>query len=258
MRNRVITGVIGIIIFLLLLWVGNIPYSIFIALLASIGFFEYLRMNNTKLFSYEGIFGLLIILVILIDNNFIAYDYSKYIILFALIVLLLLVVLKKNKITFDNIGYILVGVLYIGFGFSTMVEIRYIENGFIITLFILFTTWASDTGAYFSGKYFGKDKLWPAISPKKTIQGSIGGIFSSILVAIIFNYIFVLNNYLIIIIVGILISLFGQLGDLVESALKRSKNVKDSGSLLPGHGGILDRFDSLLLIFLIIYLINVI
>ncbi len=257
MRDRVITGTFGIILFLLVVWLGDISYSVFITLLAWVGFYEYLKMNNTKLFSIEGIWGLLIILLIIIENNFITYDYSTSIILLLLIIYLLQVVLKKNKITFDNIGYFIVGILYIGYGFSSMIEIRYLDNGFIITLFIFFITWASDTGAYFSGRYFGKNKLWPKISPKKTIEGSIGGIFSSLAVAVIYNYFFNLNDYLIIIWLSILISIVGQLGDLVESALKRAKNVKDSGSILPGHGGILDRFDSLIFIFLFLYLVHI-
>lgn len=257
MKERVITGIIGIILSLLIIWLGGIPYAVLITLLASIGFFEYLKMNKTKLLSIEGIWGLIIILYIIYDNNYLNSNNSISIVILLIVVYLLMVVAKKNKITFENIGFFIVGVLYIGFGFSYMIATRNLDNGFILILFIIFTTWASDSGAYFSGKYFGKRKLWPAISPKKTIEGSIGGLLFSIIIGLIFNYFFNINNYLTVILISSLISVVGQLGDLVESALKRSKNVKDSGSLLPGHGGILDRFDSLIFIFLVLYLIKV-
>src|SRR5690606_996650 len=117
--------------------------------------------------------------------------------------------------------------------------------------------WATDTGAYFFGRAFGKHKLWPTISPKKTIEGAIGGIISACIVGISFHLIYPFeHSFWMIVLVTILVSMVGQLGDLVESAYKRYFGVKDSGNILPGHGGILDRFDSLLFVVPFLHLIH--
>ncbi len=109
--------------------------------------------------------------------------------------------------------------------------------------------WLTDTGAYIFGRLFGKRKLWPEISPNKTVEGFVGGILCSTIVAVVFSIYYDMPLSLFpLLLVTWLLSLFGQLGDLVESALKRHFDVKDSGTLLPGHGGILDRFDSFIFV----------
>jgi phosphatidate cytidylyltransferase len=109
--------------------------------------------------------------------------------------------------------------------------------------------WATDSGAYFIGKATGKTKLWPEISPNKTVEGSIGGVVSALLVAVLFAIFSEINATIFTLMaITVVLSIFGQIGDLVQSAFKRHFNVKDSGNILPGHGGILDRFDSLLFV----------
>jgi phosphatidate cytidylyltransferase len=116
-------------------------------------------------------------------------------------------------------------------------------------LFALLIVWLTDTGAYIFGRLFGKRKLWPEISPNKTVEGFVGGILCSTIVAVVFSIYYDMPLSLFpLLLVTWLLSLFGQLGDLVESALKRHFDVKDSGTLLPGHGGILDRFDSFIFV----------
>src|SRR5699024_10313800 len=124
-------------------------------------------------------------------------------------------------------------------------------------LFILFIIWATDSGAYFVGKYFGKRKLWPEISPNKTIGGALGGILFALVTGSIFHLVCPLD-YSFVSIVGIivLISVVGQIGDLVASAMKRHYPVKTSGKIFPVHGGILDRLDSLLFVLLMLKLIH--
>ena len=140
-----------------------------------------------------------------------------------------------------------------GFFFLIQPEVE----GLNYMLFTLFVIWATDTGAYFFGRAFGKHKLWPTISPKKTIEGAIGGIISACIVGISFHLIYPFeHSFWMIVLVTILVSMVGQLGDLVESAYKRYFGVKDSGNILPGHGGILDRFDSLLFVVPFLHLIH--
>jgi phosphatidate cytidylyltransferase len=125
--------------------------------------------------------------------------------------------------------------------------------------YALLLIWVTDSGAYFVGRAMGKNKLWPEISPNKTIEGAIGGVVFAVLFSWIYHYFTgVLDNYLIVTVMTIFLSVFGQIGDLVESALKRHYQVKDSGTILPGHGGILDRFDSLLFVLPILhFLMNI-
>lgn len=262
MKQRIITGLIGGTGFLIFLWYGGIPYSVLIGLLALIAYYELLKMVKAKIYSLEGIIGLSTVLLIIIQSNFTFFWLDNInpvmIILFLMILYLTVPVIKKNKVSFANMGYILLGALYIGFGFSFMLTTRMLDQGLALTLLIMLATWASDSGAYFTGKIFGKHKLWPQISPNKTIEGALGGIFLAVLVSFLINlYINIYQNLFLVLLLGLIISVTGQLGDLVESALKRSNNVKDSGYILPGHGGILDRFDSLIFTFPFLYLVNI-
>lgn len=184
--------------------------------------------------------------------------FSKVEVLLIIVMLLLsYTVLLKNKFTFDHAGFILLAALYVGMGFFFFIETRDSPNGLINILYVFLIVWATDTGAYFIGRSFGKRKLWPEISPKKTIEGALGGIVLATLTGVIYHLITPFS-YPIIIIIGVtmLASIFGQIGDLVESALKRHYGVKDSGDILPGHGGILDRFDSLLFVFPLLHFIG--
>jgi len=140
------------------------------------------------------------------------------------------------------------GVLYIGVAMSYLIVIRSFPAGDELVLFLLLITWAADTGAYYVGKTLGRRPLAPAISPKKTVEGFFGGLGLAILAAwVARDWIAGLPMTLIDYVwLGSLITIAGLAGDLAESALKRSVGVKDSGGLLPGHGGMLDRIDSLL------------
>lgn len=126
-------------------------------------------------------------------------------------------------------------------------------------MFALLIVWLTDTGAYMIGRKLGRHKLWPAISPNKTIEGSLGGIALALITAAIYLMFFP-QYYTFWPMMGIalFLSVIGQIGDLIESALKRFYGVKDSGKILPGHGGILDRFDSLLLVLPMLHLFGIV
>jgi len=141
----------------------------------------------------------------------------------------------------------LFGVLYLGLTLSTLSMTRLLPQGEWLIFFLLMVTWASDTGAYYIGTLYGRHRLAPTISPKKTVEGLVGGLISAIIVAYAARWWFFPDfSGLDCIILATLLTLAGLWGDLTESAMKRSVGMKDSGGILPGHGGMLDRLDSLL------------
>ncbi|MDP2731434.1 MAG: phosphatidate cytidylyltransferase [Dehalococcoidales bacterium] len=163
---------------------------------------------------------------------------------------------KPKENAFAAWVWTLAGIIYIGWLLGHLVAIRDLEDGRNWALFALFITFASDSAAFFVGRALGRHKLAFYISPRKTWEGAIGGIVGAIIVSLFF----LLPTPLILpfswwqaVILGLLVSIFGQLGDLTESLFKRNMGVKDSGRLLPGHGGFLDRMDSILFAGVVVY-----
>jgi phosphatidate cytidylyltransferase len=142
---------------------------------------------------------------------------------------------------------VITGMLYIGLTLSYLVVIRLLPEGASLLFFLLLVTWAADTAAYYVGTLYGQRRLAPRISPKKTVEGLAGGILGATIVACVARWTFLPEFSLIdTLVLAVLLTAAGLWGDLVESAIKRSAGAKDSGGLLPGHGGMLDRLDSLL------------
>ena len=142
---------------------------------------------------------------------------------------------------------VLTGMLYVGLTLSYLVSVRLLPEGELLLFFLLLVTWAADTGAYYVGILYGQRALAPRISPKKTIEGLAGGVIGATIVAFVARWTFVPDfSNLDTLVLALFLTLAGLWGDLVESAIKRGVGVKDSGGLLPGHGGMLDRLDSLL------------
>jgi phosphatidate cytidylyltransferase len=261
MKTRIITAITALVIFLPFVIIGGWPFKLFVYLIATIGLVELMRMRQIPLFSFPFLLALVLLWLFLLPQEMYVSDLewiSKVEVLVIIVILLLsYTVLRKNKFTFDHAGFILLAALYVGMGFFFFIETRDSPNGLMNILFVFLIVWATDTGAYFIGRSWGKRKLWPEISPKKTIEGALGGVVLATLTGVIYHLITPFS-YSLIIIIGVTVaaSIFGQIGDLVESALKRHYGVKDSGNILPGHGGILDRFDSLLFVFPLVHLIG--
>jgi phosphatidate cytidylyltransferase len=154
-----------------------------------------------------------------------------------------------------EIGAILFGLLYIIAPISLILFIDKYPNGNVWIFFLLATIVFSDTGAFYAGRWFGRNKLYPAVSPGKTWEGAFGGLLSSLLVPLFFFFFFphLFPLQMALFLLALLLSLAGQIGDLSESMLKRSSGVKDSGTILPGHGGLLDRMDGLLFAIPVLY-----
>jgi phosphatidate cytidylyltransferase len=252
MKQRIITGVIAAALFLPIVFYGGIPFVLLTYFLATVGLYELLKMKKLGIFTVHGLLSVLLLWVILLPEQYeqvlFTLNYTKIEIGIVIILLLLTyTVITKNRFNFEAAGFTILSVLYVGIGFYYFIETR--EAGLVYIFYSLFMIWATDSGAYFIGKATGKRKLWPEISPNKTVEGSLGGVVCALIVAILFALFAEMNaTVLTMMAITIILSIFGQLGDLVQSAFKRHFNVKDSGNILPGHGGILDRFDSLLFV----------
>ncbi len=256
MKQRVFSGFIGGFIFLSVLIIGGIWFGILIICLALLAYIELMRLSRLPVFSLPSLLGLFFLCALLLQALSkadsvrwlnVSLDMERMMMGF-IVLFLFLTLIGKQRISVEHIGTLFIGVFYLGFGFAALMDIRFTE-GLYLLFFILLITWTSDTAAYFTGKKFGKRKLWPMISPNKTLEGHLGAIFFSIVFALVFQWVTqYYPTYVESVGLAMLISVAGQIGDLIESALKRHFTVKDSGRLLPGHGGVLDRFDSLLFV----------
>jgi phosphatidate cytidylyltransferase len=254
MKQRIITGVLAAAFFLPIVILGGLPFVLLTYVLATIGLFELFRMKKIHVLSFQGVVSFLLLWVFLLPKEFNDFGIAKINFIFIAVLLLLShTVITKNQFTFDEAAFVLLSTLYVGIGFYYLMETRFAGLHYIF--YALFVIWATDTGAYFFGRAFGKRKLWPEISPNKTIEGAIGGIVSALVVGFIYQLFAEFDQSLITLLaMTVVVSVFGQMGDLVESAFKRHYGVKDSGKILPGHGGILDRLDSLIFILPMLHL----
>jgi len=258
MKQRIISAIVFGLIFLPLTFIGGIPTQVLAYFLASVALFEVLRMKKIAITSVPGIIALVTMYVLMVPTQYELFDSSyldkSNIFIVSLLLLLTFTVLVKNSFDYENAAFVFLSVFYVGFGFHYFMEIR--EIGLAYVFFCIFTIWATDSGAYFIGRKLGKNKLWPEISPNKTIEGSLGGVVCAVIVGLLFiaftNIDLTVGKM---IVLTIILSVFGQMGDLVESGLKRHFGVKDSGKIMPGHGGILDRFDSLLFVWPLFYFV---
>ncbi|MDR1150832.1 MAG: phosphatidate cytidylyltransferase [Clostridiales bacterium] len=251
MLKRILTGAIGFLIVSFVLFNSGIFLNISIFFCSMLGLKEIYQALSKK-FLYIHTIGYLISIVYLffLINKI---NTLKFIILFGLftISILIFLVFRNTKSNIQDCMITLFGVFYITFLLSFVILIRNKTNGNILIWLVFISSWGCDTFAYFTGKLFGKHKLTEKISPKKTIEGSIGGSLGVLLISWSFVYFFNLN-YLYIL-VCFIASIFSQFGDLAASAIKRNTSLKDYGIILPGHGGFLDRFDSVLFAAPIIY-----
>ncbi|MFY0687899.1 MAG: phosphatidate cytidylyltransferase [Cyclobacteriaceae bacterium] len=253
--RRIISALIGAAVIISALIYGEWGYFVVfftIALLAQWEFYRLVRMQSYIPVRYFGVAigGILFVLSFLIERGTLPSNY--YFLLFPLASLIFLIKLykKKDENPFVNIAFFYLGICYVALPFTLINVIVFSHNGnysYQILFGLMLIIWASDTGAYFAGTAFGKTKLFERISPKKSWEGSVGGAATSVAFAIVLSRFYTDLNMLEWLIVAGIVVVAGTYGDLVESLFKRSMSIKDSGNVIPGHGGFLDRFDSLIL-----------
>lgn len=186
----------------------------------------------------------------------ISFSLVAFILIFLVMILLCIPALNPDY-NYVDLSTTILGIIYVPIFFSFISLIDSKESGNFLVWLIFISSWLSDTAAYYSGRFFGKRKLCPKVSPKKTVEGSIGGLFGSVIGCLILGIIFQKYNINISLIhfifIGLVSGIFSQFGDLAASSIKRFSDVKDYSNLIPGHGGILDRFDSILFSSVIVF-----
>jgi phosphatidate cytidylyltransferase len=253
-QQRVIAGVVGAVVIIgSLLWNEWSYFAVFFLIcgLAMWEFYQLLGLaGNLPLRSFGTVNGLfLFTLTFLVEKYKLNPELYFLVFITASGVYFIKLYVKKDEKPFRNIAYTFLGIFYVALPFSLLNMAIFINHHYSYQLIIgaLFILWASDTGAYFSGRAFGKHKLFVRVSPKKTWEGSIGGSLLAILVSYLISLFFKDLQIWQWVCTAVIIAVAGTYGDLVESLFKRSIQIKDSGNAIPGHGGFLDRFDSLLL-----------
>jgi len=248
---RIMSGVLGIVLLIIVInFTGKIPFFILVLITAILAVSEFFN----AVFK-DGIKKVIKLPVYILGSGLLVtsvyYPNSLLISLFIILTFLLLCIIyifTYNKLTFIEINYAFFGFVYIFGLISHMILLRSMNNGILLVWFALISVWVNDSFAYFIGSKYGRRRLRSNISPNKTVEGSIGGLAGSITVSVLFLRYYIIPQLPVItaIMIGLIIGILSQIGDLAASAIKRNAGIKDFGKLIPGHGGILDRIDSIL------------
>ena len=264
MKQRIITGIIFAALVVTVLFLSHtFVYIAVITLLSVIGVSEMLRcigVWKNPLLSVPALLYALACPLLAMEYR---YGVLMAVTLGFLFILLFMLVFAHEKVKTESVCTAFTMVVYITVCFVCLIRLRYVTTevgtnagrmvGQYIYLLVFIAAWVTDTFAYFTGVFFGRHKLCPNISPKKTVEGSLGGIafcvIAFLLYGVAISHLFSLSpNYPGLAAVGLVLSALAQIGDLLASVIKRTYGVKDYGKLFPGHGGVLDRFDSVLLV----------
>jgi len=254
--KRLLTAAVGISAAIYLINSGGSPYYIVVSILTLIALWEFVTMlrrsNFAPSLTISTVMGLLMIAVAYCGT----FEEMGFLITVLIFCVCIKLIFNKDTFTVPDAAVTVLGTLYVAWLFSFLVLLRNVSSeltetpfgqmplGAVFTWLAILTTWASDTFAYFIGSALGKRKLCPDISPGKTIEGLLGGLAGSLIVAVSVGMAVKLpieHSA----ILGLMIGILAPLGDLIESVVKRFAGVKDSGKIFPGHGGVLDRFDSI-------------
>jgi len=252
-RTRIITALVSLpIVFMLVKW-GGWPFSITLTLVALVATWEFVQIMTAKGHNLMAPFAFAIVLAALGDRQF--SEEALFVPAFTILLMLMLVwELFQTASTTQPLDWALTaaGSVYLGLGLSYLLALRLLPAGHMWVWLAIAGTWGADSAAYFGGRAFGRHHFWPRWSPKKTWEGFIAGLFGGMagaaLVTLVYG--FPLIHALII---GVLVAIVGPFGDLSVSMMKRYAGVKDSSHLIPGHGGVLDRIDSILFASVVVF-----
>ncbi len=265
MKTRIISAVVAIIILAAVLYLGSTAVGIAVFALAIVGVFEFYRALSKSGYKPVYAVGMAACLPLLYpalsanitditDNAGLLVGISAFILT---VVLLCILIFSDGKYKVADISITFFGVFYVAFLLSFITLTRKLNNGYLYIWLIFIGALMTDTFAYFTGVAIGKTKILPKVSPKKTLEGSIGGVIGCIAAMLLFGYYFkaILGIELYhFALLGTICSVVSQLGDWAASAIKRQAGIKDYGKIMPGHGGVLDRVDSILFVAPVVYI----
>ncbi len=278
LRTRLVTSLLAIPIVVAAAWFGEPWFTILITVVALRAVIEFYRLASATGASPLPYFGMLFAMLFVVGRNPDVvswlephFDVAPIIPLLLTLTVALpmawLVLRRRAGQTFTGWAWTVAGILYTGWLLGHLVSLRALPDGRSWVLFVLLGTFASDTAAFFAGSRFGRRRLAPEISPNKTWEGAIAGLAGAAAMGLFFasGTIFTAANHLHIsglalwsaALLGLVVSVFGQVGDLAESLLKRNAAAKDSGRVFPGHGGALDRIDSIVFAGIVVYYVVV-
>lgn len=253
---RVLSGIIGAVFLIVSILLPEYVLSALVAIVCLIAYcelFKAFKMENNKLFLCLGLVASFVMNFLAYKGGFSLFSKGFPLIITAFVMILFICAIIRNKKY--NVLMVINSVfclIYSTFFILHLLFIRQMENGIALLFIPLVGAWIPDTFAYFTGMLCGKHKLIPAVSPKKTVEGSIGGVVGSMLMFVLYGFIVssfgYKTDYAILIVLSVLCGIMSQFGDLSASLVKRHFDIKDFGNLMPGHGGIMDRFDSLIFI----------
>lgn len=256
--TRELTSLVGAPIAIWIIgWGHEYVFDGAMALICVLALYEFLALGKAK--GYDVSTPLCIGIMLFILAGFIVNEISVELGMFAALLIIPASYVMTRKSLEDSLPSSAVAVLattYVGMLGGSLIRLRndFPQDGYKLVYFLLLVVWLGDSGAYYVGRQFGKHKLSPRISPKKTVEGMIGGVSTSVIAAVVIHFTFFPRFPILhAVIAGVILSICGVIGDLAESMWKRSAAVKDSGTLIPGHGGFLDRFDSILFTAPILY-----
>ncbi len=251
--TRTISGIVMVLLIFLALNTGGPLLACFTLFLSLVGLYEFynaFKSTEVKPIAYIGyVFAVLLFL-----NNIGLVNFElSFVFYISLLIALFNLVFNQDK-TIEDLAVSLLGLLYVPFLFQHIVYL----DGYKYIWLIFIIAWGTDTFAYLAGNLFGKRKLYPKLSPNKTLEGSLGGILGALVLTLVFAKFMGIEKYFLISVLAVLCSILSQLGDLTASRIKRLTGIKDFGKIIPGHGGVLDRFDSILFTAPIIYYFTII
>lgn len=258
LKTRIIAALIFAPALAFIVWLGGLSLEIACVIISMLALWEYLELALGKGQVYAKAFAYAAGLVVCSSTLGLPFGIPLATLWPATTLVLMFSALSRPEPIEESIrrtGLLALGVAYCAGLLPYLYRLRVLEAGLGLALAALFCTWAADTGAYFAGRFLGKHPLYAKVSPKKTVEGLMGGLLCAVAASLAFRAVFHIPiGVFDAVMIGAIAALFGVAGDLCESLLKRSVGAKDSSTLIPGHGGILDRFDAVMFVAPAVYL----